>query len=93
MSSTLRINGDQIVRHDTVDHAPGEAMRRAQREGVRDLGKNSSLNECLSFTEEEYALLQRIRPDLFDQELEPQVRRQKWVDFAYSSEGRAFRVK
>lgn len=48
-------------------------------------------NEAFSMTSEEYALLQRIRPELFDGS--PQDRRRAWIAFGQTSEGRAFRVR
>lgn len=48
-------------------------------------------NEAFSMTSEEYELLKKIRPDLFDGS--PQDRRKAWVKFGQTSEGRAFRVR
>lgn len=53
--------------------------------------KNSPWNEAFTFTEEQYYRLRRLRPDLFDTTVEPQVRRKRWIAFGNSAEGRAFR--
>lgn len=52
---------------------------------------NSPWNEAFAFTPEEYARLKAVRPDLFDEQLDPQERVRLWKEFAQSTEGRAFR--
>jgi hypothetical protein len=96
MSTKLGIRDGVIYRQQTADHDTGNAMRRQfrdQLDGERQKDGNSPFNEAFSFTQEEYDILKRLKPHLFDQTLEPQTRLKHWKDFANSSEGRMFRVK
>jgi hypothetical protein len=56
--------------------------------------KDSSdpFNESFSFTQEEFAQLKKLRPDLFDPQTHPQERVKLWKTFANTSVGRAFRT-
>lgn len=54
---------------------------------------NSPYNEAFSFTQEQYARLKIVRPDLFDTQRSPQERARLWKTFAQTSEGKAFRVR
>ena len=54
---------------------------------------HSWANEAFSFTPEEYARLQVMRPDLFDPEIEGREKARRWKAFARSSVGRHFRVR
>ena len=72
-------------------HTASRHTASAGKTGHPISDRNSPWNEAFSFTPEQYARLKMLRPDLFDRTLEPQVRRQKWIDFGNSPEGRAFR--
>jgi hypothetical protein len=96
MGIKLGIRDKVIHRHQTADHAVGNAMRRQfrdQLDGERHKDGNSPFNEAFSFTQEEYDILKKLKPHLFDQTLDPQTRLKHWKAFANSSEGRVFRVK
>lgn len=96
MTTHLKIHDGLITRHDRIDHAEGDKVRRFNRDLVSQ-GKrrdgNSPFNEAFSFTHDEYELLKKIKPHLFDQSLDPKTRRQHWIDFGNSTEGRCFRVR
>ena len=57
--------------------------------GGKDLA--SPFNEAWTFSQAEYAMLQRTRPELFDED--PQRKTKAWQAFAHTSEGKAFRVR
>ncbi len=96
MSTTLKFEGTTAIRTDTVDHAEGDKVRDVNRDMV-GIGKakdsNSPFNEAWTFTYEEYELLKVIKPHLFDETLDPITRRNHWVAFSHTTEGRSFRVR
>lgn len=90
MPTALEIRNGVATSLLRVDHAPGDLERSRIREvATKDLG--SPWNEGFTFTEEEWLLLQKTRPALFDPD--PVRRLANWKTWAASSEGRAFRVK
>lgn len=93
MAFSLRMEPDgRMVRRDFADHAPGEAQRARLREladGPRDLG--APWNEGFSFTHDEFELLRRLEPQLFDGS--PADRLRAWKAWARTSAGRSFRVR
>ncbi|WP_209940087.1 hypothetical protein [Ruegeria sp. HKCCE4148] len=97
MAHELRFGPDRIVRRDSADLDVGNAMRRQTRDmiGASDArpDSNSPWNEAFSFTMDEYEILQKLKPELFDTSLDPATRLKHWKTFANSSEGRMFRVK
>lgn len=60
------------------------------RPGHRD--GNNPWNEAFSFTQEQYLLLRKLRPDLFDYG-NAQTRRKRWIEFGQTSIGKAFRKR
>lgn len=96
MPLNINVRNGEIHRHESADHDVGNVVRKRLRDlvdGERRKDGNSPFNEAFSFTRDEYELLKRIKPHLFDQNLDPLTRRRYWVEFANSSEGRMFRVK
>lgn len=95
MSFTLKQEADgRVVRRDYADHAPGELERarlRAMAEGERRKDGNEPWNEGFHFTADEFELLRKLRPQLFEGDGETRLR--AWKRWARSSEGRAFRVR
>lgn len=90
MSNTIAINNGVITSHLEVDHSPGDRDRTILRDHAKkDL--SSPWNEGFSFTEDEWELLRRTRPALFDED--PVRRFKAWRAWATTAEGRAFRVK
>lgn len=67
--------------------------RRIFRDMAEGAGKNlsSPFNEAFSFTESEYAELQRRRPELFV--ADPLERSHNWRKWAQTPEGRHFQVR
>ncbi len=65
------------------------------RQKYRDMGGGKDLsspfNEGFSFTADEYEMLKKTRPELFD--ADPQRRLKNWKTWARTSEGRAFQVR
>ncbi len=65
------------------------------RETLRAMGGGKDLaspfNEGFSFTPQEYAVLKKTHPQLFDSD--PKRRLANWKTWADSSEGKAFRIR
>ncbi len=97
MAHSVKVQNGQVVRRDSADIGVGNAMRQRTRDmiGASDTrpDSNSPWNEAFSFTMDEYEILQKLKPELFDTSLDPATRLKHWKAFANSSEGRMFRVK
>ena len=97
MSTSFTINNDIVTRRYSADIDVGNKHRdhiRAQI-GASPKGgdKNSPWNEAFSFTPDEYEWRKKIKPQLFDAQLDTTTRLNNWKAFAASSEGRLFRVR
>ena len=95
MAFELKLTHDTAHRRDYADHAVGDKVRAYNRqlgEGAKR-DSNSPFNEAFTFSDDEYALLKKIKPHLFDLTLDPKTRLDHWKRFANSTEGRAFRVR
>lgn len=94
MATHLNVRNGLITRLDTADHDIGNAMRQPFRENAaKPKDGNSPFNEAFSFTYDEYELLKKLKPELFDEQLDPKTRLDNWKRFANSSEGRMFRIR
>lgn len=94
MAFDLKIKNGTITRHDRIDHAIGDRERALIRDAAtakRD--GNSPWNEAVTLTYDEYELLKRIKPQLFDKTIDPLTRKQHWLTFLNSSEGKHFRTR
>lgn len=95
MPHALKFEADgTIVRRDFADHAPGNIQRVRLRELNNDQRRkdgNDPFNEGFNFTADEWELLKKIRPALFDPD--PVARHKAWKAFAETSEGKMFRIK
>lgn len=94
MPTTVRIRGNEIVRHERVDDAPGNRMRAALRDlnnGRRRRDASDPFNEAFSLTMDEYELLKRTDPQLFDGDARARFR--AWQKFAQTRVGQALRIR
>ncbi len=84
------IEDDKLHVLSKTDHVAGDKERRIIRDHdtYNDMGYN---NEAFRFTDLEYSILKKLKPDLFYKG-QP-VNRIAWIQFANSSEGKRFRVK
>ncbi len=94
MGTHIDIRNGLITRRDRVDHDPANAMRSQLRQTTRRRKDgNDPFNEAVSLTMEEYEILKRIKPHLFDHSLDPLTRKKHWITFLNSTEGAMFRVR
>jgi hypothetical protein len=82
-------DGTLWYRHAVVRDGAGDAERavRRLRASFKEWG-----GEAFHFTEAEHEWLKAQHPQLFDDDLSPQDKRLRWIDFGASSIGRHFRV-